>query len=226
MTTPFWLNDPTVLMKQEDIAKIWPAPGMSTPEKLNAITRLVVILTILGYLVTQTAKIVVTGIVTLVAIAVLYRANMWSETQDSVKAAGREAFTNPQMYKYIKDAYTQPSAKNPSMNVLLPEINDDPHRKAAAPAFNPAVEKKINDSTKEFVASSFNDPKIDNKLFKDLGDSFTFDQSMRTWYATANTRVPNDQKAFAEYCYGDMISCKEGNELACTQSMPPRWTNN
>ena len=27
MTTPFWLNDPTVLMKQEDIAKIWPAPS-------------------------------------------------------------------------------------------------------------------------------------------------------------------------------------------------------
>ncbi len=226
MTTPFWLNDPTVLMKQEDIAKIWPAPGMSTPEKLNAITRLVVILTILGYLVTQTVKIVVTGIVTLVAIAILYRANMWSETQETIKSAGKEAFTNPQMYKYIKGAYTEPTEQNPSMNVLLPEISDDPHRKAAAPAFNPAVEKKMNDATQKFVASSFDDPDIDKKLFKDLGDSFTFDQSMRTWYATPNTRVPNDQKAFAEYCYGDMISCKEGNETACSRSMPPRWTNN
>ena len=87
------------------------------------------------------------------------------------------------------------------------------------------VKKEINDKTQEFVADNFGDPKIADKLFKDLGDSFTFDQSMRTWYATANTQVPNDQNAFAEYCYGDMVSCKEGNEFACAQGMTPRWTN-
>jgi hypothetical protein len=43
--------------------------------------------------------------------------------------------------------------------------------------------------------------------------------------ATANTQIPNDQKSFAEFCYGDMTSCKEGNEMACTQSMPPHWIN-
>ena len=29
-----------------------------------------------------------------------------------------------------------------------------------------------------------------------------------------NTQVPNDQKAFQEYLYGNMISAKEGNPLA------------
>ena len=50
---------------------------------------------------------------------------------------------------------------------------------------------------------------------------------MHAWYPTANTTIPNDQKGFAEYCYGDMISCRdqENNELACTRNMPPRWTN-
>ena len=38
--------------------------------------------------------------------------------------------------------------------------------------------------------------------------------SMRQWYPTANTNIPNDQKAFAEFCYGGMKSCKEGHEEA------------
>jgi hypothetical protein len=43
---------------------------------------------------------------------------------------------------------------------------------------------------------------------------------MRNFYSTPNTTIPNDQKAFAEFCYGDMISCKEGNPIACAQWEP------
>ena len=48
---------------------------------------------------------------------------------------------------------------------------------------------------------------------------------MRTWYATPNTTIPNDQKGFAEFCYGNMTSCKEaGGGLACSKDNP-RWIN-
>ena len=68
--------------------------------------------------------------------------------------------------------------------------------------------------------------KLDSRLFKDLGDNMIFDQSMRAFYATPNTQIPNDQKAFAEFCYGDMISCKEGNAFACARNgSAARWTN-
>ena len=56
-------------------------------------------------------------------------------------------------------------------------------------------------------------------------DNYVFNNSMWNWYATPNTKIPNDQAGFAEYCYGDMISCKENNALACTQDMPPHWIN-
>ena len=112
------------------------------------------------------------------------------------------------------------------MNVLLPQIQDEPNRPPAAPAFNPVVVEDINKKTQEMVVNNFDDKKgIDERLFKDLGDSFQFDRSMIQFNATANTTIPNDQKSFAEFCYGDMISCKEGNELACSRSMPPNWTN-
>ena len=225
MTTSFWLNDPTILLKQEDITQIWPAQEMSSNEKLNAITRLVLILSLLGYLVCRTYKIVLTGLVTLAAIILLFGVERGKGKQDDSKVDLKEAFTNPEMYKMLKDDFTDPSVRNPAMNVLLPEINENPDRKRAAPSFNPTVEKSINDKTKKFVESGFDDPNIGEKLFKDLGDNFIFDQSMHTWYATANTQIPNDQKAFADYCYGDMTSCKEGNAMACLQGAGPRWIN-
>jgi hypothetical protein len=227
MTTPFWLSNPTVLFKQNDITHIWPMPQMSSEEKLNSITRLVIILTILGYLVTKTIKIVVTGLITLVAIGLLYQIQQGQFLKNKIKNLNiKEGFTNPETYKMFKNNFTEPTEVNPAMNVLLTEIDDNPNRKTAAPAFNPAVEEEMNSKTKQFITNNFdNKTNIDERLFRDLGDSFAFDQSMRTWYATPNTTVPNDQQSFAEFCYGDMVSCKEGDELACTRNAPPHWIN-
>ena len=106
------------------------------------------------------------------------------------------------------------------------------HRKQNNPSyinFNPSVEKQMNEETQKFVTGNdgaFNEndskkqSKLNAKIFKDLGDSFDFDQSMRQFYATPNTKIPNDQKSFAEFLYGDMVSCKEGHELACIRHNP------
>jgi hypothetical protein len=240
MTTQFWLNNPTILLNSNEILEIFPEQRMNYERKLNAITRLIIILTFLGYLITQNGKLVLTGILTLACICFLYTLQLNKQkNKNNLEAKSMEAFTNnknifnnvdlvtsSETFNKIRSNFTEPTPINPSMNVLLTEINDNPDRKTAAPAFAPFIEKEINESTKKFVASNFNnDPNIDERLFKDLGDSFLFDQSMRTWYATPNTIIPSDQKSFAEYCYGDMISCKEGNEFACTRSAPPRWTN-
>ena len=67
-------------------------------------------------------------------------------------------------------------------------------------------------------------PDITDKLFNDLASGITFEQSMRQYYTTANTTIPNDQGSFADFCYGSMVSCKEGNEFACSRNNP-RYTN-
>ena len=89
MVTPFWLNDPTILFRQDNITQVWPIANMTSNEKLNAMTRMVVVLTILGYLLSQTLKIVVTGIVTLLAIIVLRYAN---EIATSITPSPRRIF--------------------------------------------------------------------------------------------------------------------------------------
>ena len=61
---------------------------------------------------------------------------------------------------------------------------------------------------------------IRKKLFHDVTENLEFEQSMRQFYSTANTIIPNDQESFAEFCYGDMISAKEGNQFAAVRNNP------
>jgi hypothetical protein len=219
MSTTFWLQNPNILFKSDEISHIWPSADMSFEAKLNSITRLVILLTLLGYLLTKNSKIILSGLVTLAAIILLYKLKY--------KKNIKEGFTKAELYTILKDDFTEPSIANPAMNVLLTEIDDNPLRKEAAPAFNPIVEEDMNKKTKQFIVKNFNDPAIEERLFNDLGDNFTFDQSMRAFNPMPSTTIPNDQTAFTEYCYGDMIACRdiEGNELACVRNAPPRWTN-
>ena len=224
MDTAFWINNPIVLFNKDNIMEIWPIETMTIEEKLNSITRLVLILTILGYLITKQMKIIITGAITIFSLILFYK--MKIPLNDNIKKINKEGFTNPELYKILRTNFTEPSVTNPSMNVLLTEIDDNPNRKTAAPGYNKIVENDMNEKTKEFITNNFDDKtNIDERLFKDLGDSFVFDQSMRTWHCTPNTTIPNDQEAFAKFCYGDMVSCKENDELACTRNAPPHWIN-
>ena len=230
--TQFWIYQPSVLLDKNDITDLWPMPLMSVEQKLNAITRLVLLLTVLGFLVTKNINIIFTGFITLAIFVILYNTqyNLNTSSNSSgganAKASKKEGFVNSQMYNMLKPHLTTPTIQNPMMNVLLPEISYNPTRYEAAPAYNPKVEKEINHSTEGYVVLDFEPrsmteaEKLRKKLFADLGDKYEFDDSMRTFYTNPNTTIPNDQKGFAEFCFGDMISCKEANEFACQRFNP------
>jgi len=220
MTTSFWLYNPNILFKSGEISNIWPTRDMSFAAKLNALSRLVILFTLIGYLMTKKIKILLSGLVTLGTIIILF---LIKNAQRKTK----EGFTSNDIFNILKPNFTEPTVTNPVMNVLLPEINENPNRGQAAPAFIPIIEADINEKTKQFVMNNFQDSTIDQRLFNDLGDNFSFEQSMHSWYPMPSTTIPNDQKSFAEYCYGDMIACRDvdNNELACIRNMPARWQN-
>ena len=113
MDTPFWLDEPTILFKSSDIQKLWPSCQMTSNEKLNAITRTVLLLTLVGYLCNMTSRILLTGLITLGIIIIMHKIRK----QNSSK----EGFTYSQYSQYNPNYYTPPTKKNPLMNVMLPE---------------------------------------------------------------------------------------------------------
>jgi len=191
----FWLKDPTILFKPDRITSLYPQKTDSFEEKLNSISRLVILLTILGFVYTRSIRMVIACALTLFAIVIVYR----NKTKESIKEGLVVERAPPAVF-------TSPTKNNPLMNVLLTDIESNPTRPPAEPAFAPKVEAQINENA------------VDPRIFKDLGDNIEFETSMRSFYATANTQIPNDQTAFAQFCYGDMPSCKEGDMQQCIKN--------
>lgn len=235
--TAFWLNDPTALFNNAGITQIVPTSDMTREAKLNAISRMIILLTILGYLVTMSFTLILLGVISLAMIALLYVTQSKTTTASTQPSGGKkEGFANYANYNTGRRrmqppvaassspsglTFQAPTPQDPLMNVLLTDIQDHPKRPAAEPAFNPQVEHAINQSAQEFVVQDLGgNPNLEDRLFRDLGDNYEFSNSMRNYFATPNTKIPNDQHAFAEYCYGAMISCKEGNMMACARANP------
>ena len=227
MIIPFWSNDPTVLFNKDYIFELWPTVNMCYEQKLNAITRLIILITILGYILTMSSRIIFVGILTLVLIFILFNMRkkkltkgMMSEgflVQGSGSGSGSGSSGNSSdtnaipLDKILKYEYKEGNKKNPFSNVLLTEIMDSPDRKSAPPAFNVDVDEDITKNIKRSVQFMNPDIKNTNKqLYGDLWQNFELDQSNRAFYSTANTKVSNDQGAFAQFLYNDLkYSSKE-----------------
>ena len=215
VSNTFWLNNPAILFDKNAITELWPLESMTREQKINAITRLVIILTLIGFLFLNNIKILVTGIIAILILLFTYYILNKNTNLNKVK----ETFSNEDIYKKVKHNFTNPSVINPVMNILLPEIQDNPNRLEAAPSYNNAVKNSINEETKNFIVGNFdNNENIKKNLFDDQGDNFEFEQSMRHFYTTANSRVPNNQSEFARFCYGNMASCKDGDVEMCLKS--------
>lgn len=218
--TQFWSNEPTILFNKTNITQVWINSSMSFEEKLNAISRLVIILTILGFVITGGIRFLIIGIVTLAVVFCIYQLRK----QTNVEKEGFESneqikITDPiTLNTFLKNEFNKTIKTNPMGNVLLTDIGDMPQRKSAPPSFNANVTEDINRATKQAVQTMNPGIKNTNKqLYGDLGQNFEFDESMRQFYTTPNTKVCNDQSAFAEYLYGNMPSCKEGDAFKCIQ---------
>lgn len=203
----FWINNPKVLLNKQRILEIWPQSGYSMERKLNAITRIVLFLSLIGYMFTRSMKIIVSFVVTLVAIVILYK------TQKKEKIEGFDLKNNMgpltnNIKLSNKTQNTAPTEKNPFMNVLINEYVENPTREKAMPVYN----KNVHEEIKEII-------KGDNKkLYQNLGDNLSLEHSLRGFHTMPNTTIPNKQKEFAMFCYGNMKSCKDGDDLQCLKN--------
>ena len=173
----------------------------------------------------MSTRIIFVGIITLVIIFVLFKLKKQKLTKEMLNEGftiqGNEitglfdkslSTTNPiTLESVLKSEFKEGTKRNPFSNVLLTEIMDEPDRKSAPPSFNPDVDVQITKDVKRSV--QFMNPEIKNtskQLFGDLYEEFNLDQSNRVFFSTANTKVANDQGAFAQFLYNNLkYSAKE-----------------
>ena len=206
--TDFWLENPNIILNKNYITEIWPNDNFDLARKLNAITRIILIMAILGYYLTKSPYIPVSGFVSVFVLVIIYKSKNKITIREGL-LNNRNEESNNDLKEILKTEFTMPTKKNPVMNVLLNEYTDNPKRKPAAPSYNDEVHKEMNKNSKTDV---------DERLFKNLGDNISFENSMRNFYAMPNTQIPNNQRDFALFCYGNMPSCKDGDGLQCSKN--------
>lgn len=210
MIITFWSNDPSILFNKEFIFELWPTSNMFYEQKLNAITRLVILLSLLGFIFTNTINIIVVCVITLISIYILYKLTKQSNANKIINEGfctnNSKQIINPVTLQSVIDTeFKEGTKKNPFSNVLLTDIMDNPDKKPAPPSFNPEVDENITRNIKkgvQFMNSGINN--TNKQLYGDLWEKFELDQSNRAFFSTANTRVTNDQSAFAQFLYNDL----------------------
>jgi len=228
MNEAFFFNDPSVLFKNPTKTED------SYSGKINGIARMVIILSLLGYMLTFALKYILIGLITLIILIILYNSRKKGmEGMSNIKKLHKEDFDlmlnnnipedviprgeinlDEKSFKSLmkKDFYPVTS-KNPLGNVLLTDYEDNPNKKPAQPSFNYDVSQEITKNIKKTVQEL--NPTITNtsqQLYGDLWDNFELDQSNRTFYSNANTKITNDQGAFIKFLYGDLPSGKDGSK--------------
>lgn len=206
---PFWLDDPTILLKKNKIKEIIPSNDYSLSDNLNALTRFVLLITLIGFIVFKHYIIILFSFIIIGVILFYYNININKQLEyfhdfnhtnvnldiDISNNPFNNSLLNHNMGNFLKKNKINPDTsygKTPSYEI----------------EYNKNIEEIINNNVKNIIKENNKDNlEIDN-IFKNTSDHIDFDNHMRQFYTEPVNNTPNDLKGFLSYCYGSLPSNK------------------
>ena len=191
----FWTDNPSILLDRNRLVEFVPTADMTQPEKLNALTRLLVYTGIV--LLAYTRKLWPLYIPLLGCVFVAFLFKMSRQERGDLAQQKRDDATEslPDPTADIRPPFcTPPTRENPFMNVLMNEWGDNPTRPAACKY----------DGVESETRSHFN-----YNLYKDIDDLYEKNNGQRQFFTMPYTTIPNDQGSFARWLYKVPSTCKE-----------------
>uniref|UniRef100_A0A6C0E965 Minor capsid protein P9 transmembrane helices domain-containing protein n=1 Tax=viral metagenome TaxID=1070528 RepID=A0A6C0E965_9ZZZZ len=242
MTTDiFWLNNPTVLLT--DYTSFFPTTVMSRVQQLNALTRLILYFAILMSVTGKMSDNWVKGIIiALIVIIMLYYLSIYDKdgkvkefnrhknvenmsNLDTMPIEVESGYYDTEGNLRIGKFYSHEQNRNKELEYTLSEYEEFRKNKCRKPtADNPFMNPTLADFNTENdpIACNGDDEDIkeqrdiafNQNLFRDLNDLFDVKNAERQFATVPINSVPNDQEAFAKWCYGTGLTCKE-DSFAC-----------
>jgi hypothetical protein len=201
---PFWMDDYKILFYKEKLTEFFPTMSMTLIEKLNAIFRMSIYLSILLYLLTN--NYLYLYIMIIIGAFTIYIYKTQKENMELYFNSDPNDVENDIQKTIIEENITtvQPTVENPFMNINL--ITDNKLKEKAPPSWN-------NEKVQEKIEDKFN-----YNLYRDVGDLYGKSNSQREYYTMPSTTIPNEQTSFAKWLYGTGPTCKE-KSIYCSPEM-------
>lgn len=194
MNNDFWLKNPSILFNKDELHKLWPSKNMEYSDKLNAISRFVILVSLFGYMLLNNYIIIILGIIIMLVIVFIYNKHINDYLENFSTLENND-----------KGKHT---SKNPLYNVLMTDYEDNVNKPEIEDDYTEVKEKDINDKVKEFIYDNNKNNKDIKKIFNNLANNFEFENSMRQFHINPSTTIPNSQDDFLNYCYSDLYSEK------------------
>jgi hypothetical protein len=207
----FWTEDIKVLYDINRLIEFFPTSDMNNNEKLNALTRFSIYLSVLLFIIYHNYNLFFIAIIASSVIYIVY----YNENKKQI--TDREQFEDrikdelqirkdvPIKVNEVGDVCQLPTPNNPFMNVLVTDYTDNPNR-APACAYN-------DDQAKESTEKYFN-----YNLYKDVEDVWDRRNSQREFVTLPGTTIPNDRDSFMKWCWKTTYVCKDGDLEYCLQN--------
>jgi hypothetical protein len=164
---------------------------MSRDEKLNAMTRFIILISLVGYMCINRIIIIVFGLIFIGIIVILYNTRIEGMAPYFNNSHKAEIYTN-----------------NPFNNVLITDYTFNPGKPEFKEEYTPDLENRINNSIKSSILEQNKDNDEISEIFKSDGDNLEFEQNSRQFFTNPITTIPNKQDSFLEFCYGNLPSEK------------------
>ena len=222
-STRLWVEDPTIFIKNKGYLNFIPNRKMNKTEQINSLTLLLLYILILFYILEMNNKYNTTVILTIIIAMIILHYSYYSNynlkdnekyneldiesgyydsdnklhmgkfySHDKNKNDSMD-ISYDKMKKYLKANQRKPTPANPFMNPVLTDFNTENIPLAS----NADDEEIISD-----IKLNFN-----KDLFRDNDDLFDRKNAERIFYTVPGGSIPNDQDAFAKWCYGNAETC-------------------
>ena len=204
----FWAENYKILFTSENLPDFFPTKRMTVIEKLNAIFRLSIYLSVLLYLLTKNYLYLYIGILTGAFTYFIYY-NQRENVElyfNSFPQDTNENLIQKELFQGGEENTNriEASVNNPFSNPDL--IAGDKTLEAPLPSWN-------SEERKEKIESDFN-----YGLYRDVSDIYGRENSQRQYYTVPSAQIPNNQTSFAKFLYGTEKTCKESTEYCVTNT--------
>jgi hypothetical protein len=210
LSDPFWYEDGTVLFNRDRIIEFFPTKDMNLNERMNALSRFFIYLSIILFIVFHNYNLFFIPIIALSIIffvwyndAMLHKINI---EQFDLKIK-QDLGIRPDVPLKIDDVGNicqRPTPYNPFMNVLISDYTDGPNRPPAC--------SQSDEDIKEETEKYFN-----YNLYKDVEDVWDKRNSQRQYVTMPWTTIPNDRDTFQKWLFKGAHSCRDGEQDFCLE---------
>ena len=201
-----WYEDPAGLINENYIFEFFPSKYQNLEEKINAIVRLFLYISIILSLYHKDFKYLYIIIFVLILTFLIYSNYKVESMNPEYMLVNDEqepiVTSQPQPVLDDDNKCTAPTKDNPFMNVTMADyMNYDSNGVLVdKPEACSVLDKNISEKATEY---------FNNNLYRDVTDVYGRVGMERNFYTNPSTTIPNKQDEFAKWLYLSPPTCKE-----------------